>query len=814
MNNKISYKRLFITTFTLLLVVVIVLAYFGYFMGQTFGDYGDQHYYFINNMRQNFFATGDILPQFNMNLGLGQSMSTMIYHGYLNPYVMFSYFFNNISTQMIMSLITILTISLSVTFSYMLLLKNKFHPNISLITAFLFGFAPFLIFHSHYHPMYIYYYPYAILNLYAIHRLVEKKHSGLLTLSFSLIFFLNFFFAPIVTVVNIFYFILLIYKKQEKKPYIFLFIKSYLISLLISMVILLPNFILFLNSPRVNATDTVKESFGLNFGFVFQITLNPYIAAMGAIVLCAIIYNLFVRRNKKMLVITTFILVISLFSFVNYFLNVFQYVHYKQLIYVMPLAMILVASFLNDNNRVKKMIVKIISSTLIIILLLAAVFIIAGINLITVLYPQILRLFQGRTLVDNNYIYYLLFATLIYIVLQWIISHKNIKKAANKSIYILCFLIAVVSFFGFNWFIPKVEEVAYSETNTTTVNTRDYATDTNQVEDIDSFTATFYASMTNGYYSQMMKTYLETEVYGNERRVNNDVFNNEIMRFIFGIDDNGEEVMPIVYSKENSEIYNSSGLSSNNQLLGLLSADFSTTSTNTYIPPNVEMKTIEGEVKGTNEEINKSVPFNYTEDGVLYISFDASNNLCDKGFICAISINDHKNDIYSYSKSLYSPNNNFTYLIDINSETTALEINATMGEWTLSNIKYTFIPSSEIKEMKKSYTPVEDFVVDINKGYEFTTNLATDGYVMTTIPYDTGFNVYVDGVKVEPEIVNNYFLGFQVPAGSHEIVITYIMPGFVIGIISTVIGCMMLSLILYLEYFKKRRKKGHNISTL
>lgn len=813
MNNKISYKRLFITTFTLLLVVVIVFAYFGYFMGQAFGDYGDQHYYFINNMRQNFFATGDWLPQFNMNLGLGQSMSTMIYHGYLNPYVMASYMFNNISTQMIMSLITIFTISISVTFSYMLLLKNKFHPNISLITAFLFGFAPFLIFHSHYHPMYIYYYPYAILNLYAIHHLVEKKHSGLLTLSFSLIFFLNFFFAPIVTIVNIYYFIVLIYQKAEKKPYIFLFVKSYLVSLLISMVILLPNFILFLNSPRVNATDTVKESFGLNLGFVFQITLNPYMAAMGSVLLCAIIYNLVVRRNKKMLVITLFILVLSLFSFINYFLNVFQYVNYKQLIYIMPLAMILVASFLNDNNKVKKMIVKIISSTLLIILLVVATVVVALVNIITTLYPEVLDIFQGRTLVDANYIYFILIAFILYIILQWFISHKNIKKANSKSIYILCTLIAVVSFFGFNWFVPKMEEVAYSEMQTTTVNARDYARETNEVTDIDSFTATFYASMTNGHYSQMMKTYLETEVYGNERRVNNDVFNNEIMRFIFSIDDNGEEVMPIVYSKENSEIYSSSDLSSTNQLLALLTADFSTTSTNTYTPPNIMFTQVEEGITGTNEEINQSIPIEYKEDGVLYISFDASNNLCDKGFICSISINEHKNDIYSYSKSLYSPNNNFTYLIDINSDTTSLNINATMGEWTLSNIKYSFIPSSEIEELKKSYTPVEEFVIDINNGYHFTTNLETDGYVMTTIPYDTGFSVYVDGVKVETEIVNNYFLGFQVPAGSHEIVITYIMPGFIIGVISTGIGCIMLGFILYLEYFKKHKNR-QNMSTL
>lgn len=806
MSLKKESLYIFITTFTILLAVIIVIAALGFYIGQTFGDYGDQHYYFIESIRQNFSATKDLFPQFNMNLGLGQSMSTMIYHGYLNPYVMFSYLFMNISTQMVMSIIIIFTIALTTTFSFIFLRKNMYSRNISLITSYMFGFAPFLIFHSHYHPMYIYYFPFAILNLIAIHRLVEKKHMGLLTLSFSLIFFLNFFFAPIVTIVNIFYFILLIYNKYEKKEYIVLYIKSYIISLLISLVILLPNFILFINSPRVETNNAIIETFGLNFGVLLQTTLNPYYAAMGIIVLCAIIFHLIARRNKKLLAITIFILVVSFFGIINYFLNVFQYVNYKQLIYLMPLATLLVANFLTYNNRIKKLIAKIVTVFLLVILMIAGVISHIFVTLVLNIYPQAIELLNGRMLVESNIIYFIFIAFSIYIILQCYITHINYKTISNLKTYILCFSIACISFFSFNVFIPKIETTEYTKTDSSNEIYRDETNSTNEVNDIDSYSPTIYASMVNGYYSEMLKTQMEVEVYGNERRVTSAVFNNEIMRFIFGIDDYNEEVMPMIYSKENSDIYSTEYLSTTNELLALLNGDFTTTSSNVYQPVELQYQTRDEVVVKDGEELSKTYEYQYVEDGVLYISFDASNDLCEKGFVCSISINEHKNDIYSYSESLYSPNDNFVYLIDITEDTMNLEVKASVGTWTLSNFTYTFIPSTQIEELKKDYVAVENFNTNINNGYSFTTNLLEDGYVFTTIPYDKGFYIYVDGVKVEPEIVNNYFLGFQVPAGYHEVEIIYIMPGFVIGSISTIIGLIILGSILYNEYIKRNKK--------
>ena len=52
-----------------------------------------------------------------------------------------------------------------------------------------------------------------------------------------------------------------------------------------------------------------------------------------------------------------------------------------------------------------------------------------------------------------------------------------------------------------------------------------------------------------------------------------------------------------------------------------------------------------------------------------------------------------------------------------------------------------------------------------------------DGYFVTSVPYDKGFTVKVDGHTVKTEKVNKAFLGFRIGAGTHHVKITYHAPG-------------------------------------
>ena len=50
-----------------------------------------------------------------------------------------------------------------------------------------------------------------------------------------------------------------------------------------------------------------------------------------------------------------------------------------------------------------------------------------------------------------------------------------------------------------------------------------------------------------------------------------------------------------------------------------------------------------------------------------------------------------------------------------------------------------------------------------------TINVDTDGYLVTSIPYDRGFTIKIDEKIVEKEIVNTAFLGAKIRKGNHKI---------------------------------------------
>lgn len=72
--------------------------------------------------------------------------------------------------------------------------------------------------------------------------------------------------------------------------------------------------------------------------------------------------------------------------------------------------------------------------------------------------------------------------------------------------------------------------------------------------------------------------------------------------------------------------------------------------------------------------------------------------------------------------------------------------------------------------------------------------------VTTTIPYDKGWKVYVNGNQIEPEFVNLSFLGFPLEEGEYEIEFRFIPRGLNLGILVSVI-----SFVLYILTVRKKK---------
>ncbi|MCR4581682.1 MAG: YfhO family protein [Bacilli bacterium] len=79
------------------------------------------------------------------------------------------------------------------------------------------------------------------------------------------------------------------------------------------------------------------------------------------------------------------------------------------------------------------------------------------------------------------------------------------------------------------------------------------------------------------------------------------------------------------------------------------------------------------------------------------------------------------------------------------------------------------------------------------KENDIKASISTDkSFVYTSIPYDEGWTVYVDGKEVEKEKIGKALLGFKIEPGNHEIRLLFIPKGQKIGLIGTIIGIMIL----------------------
>lgn len=82
-----------------------------------------------------------------------------------------------------------------------------------------------------------------------------------------------------------------------------------------------------------------------------------------------------------------------------------------------------------------------------------------------------------------------------------------------------------------------------------------------------------------------------------------------------------------------------------------------------------------------------------------------------------------------------------------------------------------------------------------------------DSMVMLSIPYDEGWDLYVDGNKTDIEKLAGTFIGFNLTKGTHEIEMKYNVPYLNLGIASTVVGLIGFASWNLIEKYNKKRKQ-------
>lgn len=84
----------------------------------------------------------------------------------------------------------------------------------------------------------------------------------------------------------------------------------------------------------------------------------------------------------------------------------------------------------------------------------------------------------------------------------------------------------------------------------------------------------------------------------------------------------------------------------------------------------------------------------------------------------------------------------------------------------------------------------------------FTYNVARDGWWVIHMPYDSKWQLYIDGVKTPLSKINRYFIGAPVSAGEHQIYLTYwpnspLRPLIILSVLTSCIVIIMLFRLTY-----------------
>ena len=87
-----------------------------------------------------------------------------------------------------------------------------------------------------------------------------------------------------------------------------------------------------------------------------------------------------------------------------------------------------------------------------------------------------------------------------------------------------------------------------------------------------------------------------------------------------------------------------------------------------------------------------------------------------------------------------------------------------------------------------------------------TINVKEDSYLNINIPYDKGFEIYIDNIKQDYELINTAFMGTKISKGFHEVKIIYNAPMLKQSKIISLIGVILFITTIVID--KTKRKKG------
>ncbi len=131
---------------------------------------------------------------------------------------------------------------------------------------------------------------------------------------------------------------------------------------------------------------------------------------------------------------------------------------------------------------------------------------------------------------------------------------------------------------------------------------------------------------------------------------------------------------------------------------------------------------------------------------------------------------------------------------------TCLDVN--IGYFDLDSFNSQF---AKLDLGKVTATKIADGYVDLS-----VNGVGADETVITTIPYENGWTLYIDGQETEIKHYQGAFIAFKCPEGAHTAELRFIAPGLKTGAVISGVGIVALAVFVVLDINQKKKVKKDN----
>jgi len=795
-------------------------------------DWINQHSVIPDYFRQQFYQTGKLIPDFAMHLGAGQNIFNFAYYGFLSPITLISYAFPRVSMVNYVMISSVVLLLASVYLFYMWMIKNKFSDSIAFVATFLFACASPLLFHSHKQVMFVNYMPFMIMALMGIDRLFDKKKKGLLIISVFLMLMSSYFFSVsglfALTIYAIYKYLGCVQKVTFKSfirnaiPYAV----SIITALFMACILLIPTFSTIMAGRGEKSFEgkNLLSMFLPRFPFT-TLMYSSYGMGLTSICILALIAFIIYGKKKDRIFLSVSILAFASFPFLLYALNGFLYARDKAMISFMPIVVLIVAYFIEGIIHKKYALKPLFIAYPIIVLLVILSFRYTPLYILAITID--LAVVLSLCVIYKKPVLFYTPLIMISIVLCYFvnISEPLLEKDYIKDIYSQDKYDIINNTIGEDDTLFRSNDI--SETKST-----------NNIIYHNNFLQTgFYSSTFNRNYVHFCNYDLNlANPTVNDISITNtkDILFQTLMGVKYIVSNTSAPVgYSLVTEQGDYKIYYNDNVYSigfaSHELMSLdefksLSAEDRKAALLKYIVVDKELPNVYTS-PFTPVEIDYDLGFGEMEDGyykvnlsqVKKLSIPLESAAADDIYIVKLSIkqreqlratvivNGIQNSLSGFDAAYPNSNYNFQFVVSDTLGLDSLDFRFNAGNYLISGLEFTKVNYDTIKDLGSNLDMLTNAVLEANNIITGTIDVASDGYFTTTIPYDKGFTVYVDGLERNYEKVNNTFIGFEIESGSHDIRIEYHAPYLKEGKILTLIGIIMFIGILSLQFYIDRK---------